>query len=297
MLKAVTLVHKGAMEIAIHSIRTFAHYFSSTHELIIHVDHSVNEDEQNILLQAARGIKSGLVTSKQRRERLAPLLSKFPKTQAFLDGTSFYTKLEIPLYEGASYFFFDSDVIWLRHVNDMRPKNALNAFSTETWTSYHGIARPHLWIKAKTPQRVNSGLHYLGQPFPIQKLEELLAMNMFNKRMLYAGDQEIFAYLYNDLEYYHPKDFKRSRNGSKYHLKKESCAALHFAGSMWRSQIKEINAVPYSQEKAPLDLRFLPAVPLSAFELFKMHLQLKMGASKLLAPPLNIYRKLMRAYR
>lgn len=297
MLKAITLVHKGAMEIAIHSIRTFAYYFSNTHHLVIHVDPSIEKQDCGVLLEAAKGIEVKITTAAERNEKLNNTLIEYPKTKSFLNSTSYYTKLEIPLFEDYPYFFFDSDVIWLRHVIDMKPKIAPNAFSTETWTSYHGMARPHLWIKAETPQRVNSGMQYIGGEFPIQKLEYLLSQNMFDKRMQYAGDQEIFAYLYNDMEYFHPKHFKRSRVGSIYNLQNESCAALHFAGRMWRPHLDQILKIPFFPEKSPLDLQFLPSEPLSTFEFIRMHLKLRMGKSKWMARPLNFYRKIMRAYR
>lgn len=297
MLKAITLVHKGALEIAVESIRSFIHFFSHSHELTIHIDSSIGPREKTLLLQAANGGKVKIVTPAERKEKLDKYLTAFPKTRAFLDGTSYFTKLEIPIFEKAPYFYFDSDVIWLKSAKTFKPQNATNAFSTETWSSYQGIAKPRLWIQAKTPRRVNSGLQYIGQEFPFQKMENLLTRNMFNKNLRYAGDQELYAYLYNDLEYYHPSDFKRSRVGSKYELEKESCAALHFVGKMWQSHIDQINTISNSKDKKSIDVRLLPSVPFSRFEFFRMKLQIKMGESKLLAKPLNIFRKLLRTYR
>lgn len=297
MLKAVTLVHKGAMEIAIHSIRTFAYYYSHTHQLTIHTDPSIDEDDRVILLKAAEDIETKIVSAKKRNEKLDRLLVDYPKTRAFLNSTSFYTKLEIPIYEEFPYLFFDSDIVWLRAATNIVPKNARNAFSTETWTFYPGIARPHLWIKKKTPRRVNSGFQYIGQKFPFEKMENFLTMNMFDKQRRYAGDQEIFAYLFDDLEYFHHKDFKRSRVGSHYELKKESSAAFHFPGSMWKSHLDQICKIPYSPSKSSLGVRLLPSVPLSIFEIIRMRFQITLGDIRILAAPLNVLRKLMRAYR
>lgn len=41
MLKAITLVHKGALEIAVESISSFIHFFLHSHELTIHIDYSI----------------------------------------------------------------------------------------------------------------------------------------------------------------------------------------------------------------------------------------------------------------
>ncbi len=297
MLKAVTLVHKGAMEIAIHSIRTFAYYYSNTHELTIHTDPSIDEEDRETLLHAAKGIEAKIVSAKERNEKLDKLLAEYPKTRAFLNSTSFYTKLEIPIYEEFPYLFFDSDIVWLRAATNIEPKKALNAFSTETWTFYPGIARPYLWIKKKTPRRVNSGFQYIGQKFPFEKMENFLSLNMFDKKRRYAGDQEIFAYLFNDLEYFHHKDFKRSRVGSHYELKKESSAAFHFPGSMWKSHMDQIKEIPYLPSKSSMGVRLLPPVPLSIFEIIRMRFQINIGDIRFLALPLNVLRNLMRAYR
>lgn len=297
MLRAVTLVHKGAMEIAIHSIRTFAYYFSDTHHLVIHLDPSIGEQEQKILLDAAEGIAATIITAKERNEKLDGILSDYPKTRAFLNSTSFYTKLEIPIYEEFPYLFFDSDVVWLRNATGIIPQNASNAFSTESWTFYPGIKKPRLWIKKRTPRRVNSGFQYIGQKFPLEKMEHFLSQNMFDRHRRYAGDQEIFAYLFDDMEYFHHHDFKRSRVGSHYDLKNEPSAAFHFPGSMWKYHIEQIRKMPFSSGKSSLRVRLMPSVPLSTFELIRMRLQINLGDIRILSGPLNIMRKLMRAYR
>lgn len=128
-------------------------------------------------------------------------------------------------------------------------------------------------------------------------MENLLTQNIFNKNRRYAGDQELYAYLFNDLEYYHPRDFKRSRVGSIYDLEDESCAALHFVGKMRQPHINQINRISNSKDKKSVDVSLVPPVPFSLFEFFRMKLQIKLGESKLLAKPLNIFRKLLRPYR
>lgn len=297
MLKATTLVHKNALEIATHSIRTFAHFFSETHTLNIHTDPSIDWNDHKILLDAAKEIQAKIVTAHERENSINNILIRFPKTKAFLNRTSYFAKLEIPMMEEKPYFFFDSDVIWLRHAANLEPKNTPNAFSTESWTSYSGIAKPKRWIHAKVPRRINSGFHYISQDFPYQKLEDLLTHGMFDKTSNYAGDQEIFAYLFNDLEYYHPKDLKRSRVGSIYQLPEESCAAIHFAGRMWLPHLDQIRQLPDLTNKSSSKIRHLPSVNLTTTELIQMRVKLKLGKSQILAKPLNILRKILRTYR
>jgi len=297
MLKAITLVHKGAMEIAVHSIRSFALHFSTTHTLTIHTDPSTDENDHRLLLEAASGIEAKIVASKERGDRVKELLLSYPKTQSLVSMGTFYTKLEVPMFEEAPYFFFDSDIIWLRPVTNLVPLKKPNAFSTESWTWYNGISNHMRWINAQTPRRVNSGFHYLGQQFPYKKMEDMLAQGMFDPTNIAATDQEIFAYLYNEMEYYHPEDLKRSRVGSIYPLVDEHCAALHFPGKMWSTHLDQIKQLPKHATKPALDIRFEPAMPLTVTELLRMRVQVRMGNSTLLAKPLNLVRKMLRAYR
>jgi hypothetical protein len=297
MFKAITLVHKGAMEIAVHSIRSFARHFSSTHTLVIHTDPSVNEADQHLLLEAASGMQASIVDSKERSEKIMQLLQSYPKTKALITRGTFYTKLEVPMFEEAPYFFFDSDIVWLKPVVSFVPLSRPNAFSTESWTWYNGIANARQWIRARTPRRVNSGFHYLGEAFPYKKLEDMLVKGMFDAAKNCATDQEIFAYLYNEMEYYHPEDLKRSRVGSVYNMSDEKCAALHFPGKMWSAHLDQIEQLFKADKEAAMSIRYQPAVPLTNAELLRMRAQVRMGNSTLLAKPLNLVRKLLRAYR
>ena len=297
MIKAITLVHKGAMEIAVHSIRSFARYFSSTHTLTIHTDPSTDENDHRLLLEAAGGIEAKIVDSKERGEKVKQLLLSYPNTLALVSMGTFYTKLEVPMFEEAPYFFFDSDIIWLRPVANLVPPKMPNAFSTESWTWYNGISNAGLWIKAQTPRRVNSGFHYLGQSFPFKKMEDMLVKGMFDPNHFAATDQEIFAYLYNEMEYYHPEDLKRSRVGSIYQLMDEHCAALHFPGKMWSNHLDQVEQLAIADDRPALHIRYEAAVPLTAVELMRMRAQVRMGNSTVLAKPLNLIRKILRAYR
>lgn len=297
MLRATTLVHKGAMEMGVHSIRSFVRHFAKTHTLTIHTDTSTDENDHRLLLEAASGIEAKIVTSKDRGEKLTLLLDKFPETRNFLNRASYFAKLELPMVEEAPYFFFDSDIIFLRHIPNLVPANSPNAFSTESWSWYNGITNEKLWIAAKTPRRVNSGFHHLGQKFPFQKMEEMLCNNMFDRSIPFASDQEIFAYLYNDMEYYHPEDLKRSRVGIIYNLADETCAALHFPGKMWRMHLDQINQLPLTAQKPPVSIRYQHPVPLTLGELFRMRTQVRMSQSGLLKKPLALMRKLRKAYK
>lgn len=296
--KAITLVHKEALPIALHSIKSFARHFHHTHFLIIHTDASVGKEDRQSLVRAAHGLPATLVTAADRWQRLPEILTPYPGIRAQLDKRgSTFTKLEIPMLEKKPYFFFDSDIIWLRHVQNLKPMNAPNAFSTETWSAYPGIAEPGYWVRKRVPRRVNSGFQYLSGDFPFDRLEALVSNNKFNKALRHAGDQEIFAYLYPDMEYYHPDDFKRSRVGTQYQLSNMECAALHFPGRMWREHLGQIEALEKEGIKSPVQIRFQKPVPLSHIELARMRAQLKLGDSATLRPILNVLRKLLIRYR
>lgn len=294
MLRATTLVHKGAMPIALHSISSFARLFGHAYELVIHTDPSVSDDDCRLLLSAASGIRSEIVKSDKRKEFLATHLNGFNDTRKLMERGSYFNKLEVAMMETPPYFYFDSDTLWIKYVEDFRPPHAHNAFSTETWTSYPGIARPSLWVKTKTPQRVNSGFYYISEPFPYEKLEDLLAKAMFDSTGRFANDQEIFAYLYNNMEYFHPEDLKRGRFGSVYKLDDLECAAIHFPGGMWRSYLGQIERMTHVDDKGPLKMRFLPAVPITRGEILHMRIRTKVGDSKLLHGPLNVLRSIRR---
>ncbi|MFZ1529819.1 MAG: hypothetical protein WAT19_13770 [Ferruginibacter sp.] len=296
MLKATTLVHKGAMQIGLHAISSFARHFSKTHEISIHTDPSVGQEDQQLLLQAAAGMKVKIISASERALRITPILSQYPRISALLRSGSFFTKLELPMYEGSGLFYFDSDIIWLRHAEDLQPKHAPNAFSTETWTWYPGIKNEDRWMASAVPRRVNSGFYYLNEPFPYEKLELLLSHDMFDKEVEYAGDQELFAFLYNNMEYYHPKDLMRSRIGTTYKLRNEKCAAIHFPGKMWMNHLDQIEQLHGQPVKPAIKMRYRPPVPITAVELYKMRILIKAGKSTTLAGPLNLLRSVRRIF-
>lgn len=289
---AVTLVHKGAMAIGVHAVRTFARHFSGTHRLDIHTDGSPDAADEATLLEAAAGMKSRIVRPADRRATLDERLAAYPRTRALLDGVGYFAKLELPMASTEPYFYFDSDIVWLRPAHNLVPPSRPNAFSTESWSWYNGVAKDHLWIRAKTPRRVNSGFYYLGEPFPFEEMENMLAKGMFDPTRRYNTDQEIMAYLFRDMELYHPEDLKRSRVRVRYDLATDSAAALHFPGGMWRDHLDQMEALHEQPSPPGVALRYQPPVALGRAELLRMRLCVAVSDSPLLRDVINLLRNL-----
>jgi hypothetical protein len=292
MQLATTLVHQAAMPIGVHAIRSFARYFSGSHRLEIHTDGSPDEGDEKELLRCAAGMEARIVRPADRRPRLDERLARFPKTRALMDGAGYFAKLELPMVWDGPRFYFDSDIVWLRPVANLVPPSRQNAFSTESWSWYNGVAKDRLWIEAKTPRRVNSGFYYLGEPFPFERMEEMLERGMFDPTIPYNTDQEIMAYLYRDMEYYHPEDLKRSRVRVRYDLANDGAAALHFPGGMWKEHLDQMDALAILPPQAAVDIRYQPAVPLEKLELVRMRWRVKASNSPLLRGGINRLRTL-----
>lgn len=292
MLPASTLVHKGAMAIGVHAVRTFAHYFSGTYRLDIHTDGSPDRGDEAELLRAATGMEARIVRPADRKVLLDERLAGFPLIRSLADGVGYFAKLELPMAATEPYFYFDSDIVWLRPVSNLQPPVAPNAFSTESWSWYNGVANDRLWIRAKTPRRVNSGFYYLGQPFPFQRMEDMLATGMFDPTIPYNTDQEIMAYLFRDMQLYHPDDLKRSRRNIRYDLANDGSAALHFPGGMWRSHMDQIEAIVPATASPASEVRFQDPVPLSKSELLRMRWRVRLSDSPWVGGAINRCRKL-----
>jgi hypothetical protein len=297
MLPAVTLVHKGAMPIAVHAVSSFARHFAGRYRLDIHTDGSPDPADEAILLSAAEGMEARIIRPSDRRPILGEHLGRFPKIRALLDGVGYNAKLELPMVIDPPYFYFDSDIVWLRPVANLEPKGAPNAFSTESWSWYNGVANDRLWIEAKTPRRVNSGFYYLGEPFPFERMEDMLVKGMFDQSLPYSTDQEIMAYLFSDMILYHPEDLKRSRRNVIYDLAKDPCAALHFPGGMWREHLEQIHGLASVAGRESFKIRHQDPVPLTKAELLRMRLSVSISDSPLLRKPINQLRKLRGAVR
>ncbi|MBC7980920.1 MAG: hypothetical protein H7Y36_10190 [Armatimonadetes bacterium] len=115
---------------------------------------------------------------------------------------------------------------------------------------------------------------------------------MFDPTILYNTDQEIMAYLFNEMEYYHPEDLKRSRVRQHYQLRDDTCAALHFPGKMWLPHMAQIVASHDFPILTPRSIRYQPTAPLTHSELFRMRAQVKISNSSILGKPINLIRKI-----
>ena len=292
MQLATTLVHKGAMPIAIHAIRTFRRHFASTHRLEIHTDGSPDAADHDHLLAAAEGMNVSIITAGDRRPIVAGKLTAYPKTQELIERGAYFAKLELPMVATEPYFYFDSDIVWLRPVTNLIPTEHPNAFSTESWSWYYGVCHDSLWIREKTPRRVNSGFYHIGESFPYDRMEDMLERKMFDPSIPYNTDQEIMAYLFKDMSIYHPDDLKRTRVGTSYNLTEESCAALHFPGKMWLPHMNQIEALSGISVETETSIRYQDAIPLSHTELLRMRLYMKLANSPAVRAPINTYRRL-----
>ncbi len=280
------------MPIGVHAIRSFARHFAGRYCLEIHTDGSPDGEDERELLRCASGMEASIVRPTDRRPVLDERLTRFPRTRALMDGAGYFAKLELPMAATESYFYFDSDIVWLRPVTNLAPPTRPNAFSTESWSWYNGVANDRLWIEAKTPRRVNSGFYYLGEPFPFERMEEMLERGMFDPGIPYNTDQEIMAYLFKDMELYHPDDIKRSRVRVRYDLAAESAAALHFPGGMWKEHLDQMDALASLPPQAAVEIRYQPAVPLDKLELLRMRMSVKASNSPLLREGINRLRTL-----
>jgi hypothetical protein len=295
MLLAVTLVHKAAMPIGVHAVSSFARHFTGRYRLDIHTDGSPDARDEEELLRAAAGMDARIVRPAERKALLDARLADFPLIRRLADGVGYFAKLELPMAATEPYFYFDSDIVWLRPVSNLTPGFAPNAFSTESWSWYNGVAKDRLWIDAKTPRRVNSGFYYLGEPFPFARMEDMLAKGMFDPTIPYNTDQEIMAYLFRDMELYHPDDLKRSRRNIRYDLASDPAAALHFPGGMWREHLDQIARLAGLPERSESRVRYQPPSPLSRMELLRMRALVKISDSSVFGAPINFLRKVRSA--
>lgn len=287
MQTAATLVHKAAMPIGVHAVRTFARHFSGRYRLEIHTDGSPDAEDEGVLLQCAADMESKIVRPGDRRPLLDQHLERFPRIRALMGGAGYFAKLELPMVWDGPRFYFDSDIVWLRAAESLVPPDQPNAFSTESWSWYNGVAHDREWVRERVPRRVNSGFYYLSERFPFARMESMLERGLFDPSRLYNTDQEIMAYLFPNMALFHPEDLKRSRRGVLYDFVTEECAALHFPGQMWRNHLEAIALLATLPDKPPLVIRYEPSVPLSRAELFCMRMAVKLSDSPLLGGFMN----------
>jgi hypothetical protein len=291
---AVTLVHKAAMPIAVEAVKSFARHFADRYRLEIHTDGSPDEGDQAVLLAAAGAMDARIVTPEQRAPVLEDRLQAYPKTRALLDGVGYNAKLELPMVLEPPYFYFDSDIVWLRPVVNLEPPDKPCAFSAESWTWYNGVAKSSEWIRQRIPRRVNSGFHFLGQPFPFGRMEDMMTRGLFDPTIRYNTDQEIMAYLYPDMALYHTDDLKRSRRATHYDLAQDTAAAIHFPGGMWLAHLGQMASLESQAGRPPLEIRYQETEPLTRFELLRMRLQVKVSDSPIFGKLINVARTALR---
>lgn len=292
MQLALTLVHKAAMPIGVHAVRSFARHFAGRYRLEIHTDGSPDAADERQLMDCAAGMEARIVRPEERKPRLDERLAPFPAIRGLMSGIGYFAKLELPMVWDGPRFYFDSDIVWLRPAGNLTPPSRPNAFSTESWSWYNGVANDRLWIAAKTPRRVNSGFYFQGEPFPFERMEEMLERGMFDPALPYNTDQEIMAYLFKDMELYHPDDLKRSRVRVRYELASESAAALHFPGGMWKDHLDQMDSLHRLPPRPSVDVRYQPAVPLDRLELLRMRMSVRASNSPLLRDGINRLRTL-----
>ena len=291
---AVTLVHKAAMPIAVEAVSSFARHFADRYRLEIHTDGSPDAEDRATLLAAAGAMDARIVTPEERAPVLEERLQGYPKTRALLDGVGYNAKLELPMVLEPPYFYFDSDIVWLRPVANLEPTEMPNAFSAESWTWYNGVAKQGEWIRQRIPRRVNSGFHFLGQPFPFGRMEDMLARGLFDPTIRYNTDQEIMAYLYPDMALYDPDVLKRSRRATRYDLADDPAAAIHFPGGMWQQHLDQMPVLEMQAGREAMGIRYRTAVPLTHGELLRMRLQVKISDSPIFGKMINLARTALR---
>ena len=294
MKLAATLIHKSAMPIAIHAVRTFAACYRDSYRLEIHTDGSLDEGDHSTLLQAAGAMQTVIVTPTDRAPIVTRELAHYPRTAELVARKGYFTKIELAIASAKPYFYFDSDIVWLRPADDLMPATHANAFSTESWSWYYGVRKTRLWVAEKIPRRVNSGFYHVGEEFPLQRMETMLEMGMFDPTIEGNGDQEIMAYLFRDMTLYHPEDLKRSRVGVEYDLAGCQAVALHFPGRMWIRHMDQIEKYAPSPSSPRVAMKYCEAKPLSHGEIIRMRLYMMLAEWKIARQPIRIYRDLRR---
>jgi hypothetical protein len=258
--RAVTLVHKGAMPIAIHAVRSFSRHYGDGFLLEIHTDGSLDAEDIELLSNEAGGMAHRFAGPAERAALLGPLLDSRPHTRALASLGGYFTKLQLPMVVPGPYFYFDSDIVWLRKAENLNPLPDADIFSTETWSWYYGARNDREWVRRGVPRRVNSGFYHLVSAFPFDVMEEMLARNLFDHTTDYNTDQEIMA--------------------------------LHFPGGMWKDHLDQIAALHNEEAPAPAPLRIAPAAPLTMREMIRMRYSLRISRMPALKYPIRGYRAL-----
>ena len=291
MLIAKTLVHKAAMPIAVHAVRTFAAASRGAYSLEIHSDGSLDESDFEQLELAATVLQVRRVESAERKALLAPQITGKPLSQALFSRPGYMAKLEVLSYEPGPFFYFDSDIVWLRPFEPITSPNGKAIFSTETWSWYYGMQRSEVWIKERIPRRINSGFAYLSGEFPFDRLEAMLQRGLYTAEHWLSTDQELLAYLYPDCRIFALQHFARSRRGRVYDLPRQQSVALHFPGGMWKDQLNQIAEFKMAVTKTSWLVHTEIPKTLSHWEIMRMNGALACEQNYFLQRLANIYRR------
>lgn len=288
MISAKILVHKVAIPVAEQSIRTFSLCYGSGARLEIHSDGTITEDDIATLVSAARnGMQVCYHDTKTRKQRVKELLVDRPHLLSLLGRGGYFNKMELCMVAEGPFLYFDSDVIW-RRPSDLRPRVSSSAFATEHFTWYPG-ANMKSFVSERIPRRINSGVFYLGEPFPLGRFEECVRKSIINPDIPGATDQEYFAYLFPNTEIYDARDVCRTRAGTVYDLNRSTGALMHYVSSSWKCQIERIRDFSPSQESIPIRLR--PSVPISSVEVTYVTIHRKLWTASWVRLPAYILRK------
>ena len=294
--RAVTLLHQSALPIGLEAVRTFARIAPRGCVLEIHSDGSLDESAWSALRQAALPVHVMCVGPEQRNPVLEERTRSFPLSRQLFQRGGYMTKLAVLATVSAPFFFFDSDIVWLRPFSpsDFPEQNAV--FSTETWSWYYGIQRPLRWIQEKIPARINSGFAWLPGAFPFERLEQMLREKLYTPDHRYSTDQEIMAFLYPRAQVFSMAYLDRSRVGKQYYLEKLSAVALHFPGRMWQSHLTAIQRFTPAGERTPIVIPLEIPPVLSPLEILRMHAVLWAESSSWVRVIINQLRKLRNAF-
>lgn len=296
-MNAKTLVHHASFPIGLEAVRTFSSCFQTDWNLEIHTDGSLEKWQEESLIQAAGQMKVVIVSPEERRSVWESRLAGFSMTSSLLQRAGYMVKMELPLSEDEPFFYFDSDIVWLRPCTGILPAHSINAFSTESWSWYYGVRKSDVWIRERVPRRVNSGFYYLGEPFPCDRMERVLRDGLYNPDAESATDQELLAFLYPDAELYHPEEFVRSRRGKIYDLSTLSAAALHFPGRMWESHMAQIRKFTPHRDSERMEIRKEKPVPLDQLEIARMRFYRSLESARWARLPLRAYRATRKIFR
>jgi hypothetical protein len=159
------------------------------------------------------------------------------------------------------------------------------------------VLRDGAWIRERIPRRVNSGFYHLSTGFPAERLARLFKEDLYTPDHRYSTDQEMMAFLYPDMDMYHPADLKRSRRGIRYDLFADPAAALHFPGRMWEEHLDQIRKLDQTADRPPVRIRYQPAVPLDRPEFWRMRATLAAAGSPALRNPIEWFRNIRAAVR